>query len=67
MAGVAEGPPNVPKRDDEGVSGTWPLNASGGSITVEGRKDGLRIPSLNASGGSITVEGRKDGTLGELN
>ena len=39
--GVAEGPPNVPKREDAGVSGTSPLNASGGSITVEGRNDGL--------------------------
>ena len=38
---VAEGNPNVPKREDAGVVGTSLLNASGGSLTVEGRKDGL--------------------------
>ena len=39
--GVAEGAPKVPKREDVGVVGTSPLHASGGNITVEGRKDGL--------------------------
>ena len=38
---MAEGGPKDPKREDAGVSGTSLLNASGGSITVEGRKDGL--------------------------
>ena len=33
--------PKVPKREGAGVVGTSPLNASGGSITVEGRNDGL--------------------------
>ena len=39
--GVAEGAPKVPKREDVGVGGTSPLNASGGNITVDGRNDGL--------------------------
>ena len=39
---MAEGGLKVPKRD-AGVDGTSPLNASRGSITVEGRKDGLEI------------------------
>ena len=38
---MAEGSPRVPKREEAGVSGTSPLNASGGSITADGRKDGL--------------------------
>ena len=38
---MAEGAPKVPKREEAGVVGTSPLNASGGSITDEGRKDGL--------------------------
>ena len=35
------GGPKVPKREGVGVDGTSPLNASGGSITAEGKKDGL--------------------------
>ena len=38
---MAEGGPKESKREDACVVGTSPLNASGGSITVEGRKDGL--------------------------
>ena len=38
---MAEGIPKVPKREEAGVVGTSPLNASGGIITDEGRKDGL--------------------------
>ena len=38
---MAEGGPKEPKREDAGVFGTSLLNASGGSITVEGREDGL--------------------------
>ena len=38
---MAEGGPKVPKREDVGVVGTSPLNASGGSITSDGRNDGL--------------------------
>ena len=57
---MAEGGPKLPKREDAGVVGTSPLNASGGSITVEGRKDGLSlgVPNfeldgvMSSSGGS---------------
>ena len=38
---MAEGSPKVPKREEAGVSGISLLNASGGSITADGRKDGL--------------------------
>ena len=40
---MAEGGTTVPKREDAGVLRTSLLNASGGSITVEGRKDGLLV------------------------
>ena len=38
---MAEGGPEVPNREDAGVVGTSPLNASGSSITSDGRNDGL--------------------------
>ena len=38
---MAEGGPKEPKREDAGVSGTSLLNASGGSMMVVGRNDGL--------------------------
>ena len=38
---MAEGGPKVPKREDAGVSGTSLLNASGGSMMVVGRNNGL--------------------------
>ena len=38
---MAEGGPKLPKREESGVIGTSPLNASGGSITDDGRKGGL--------------------------
>ena len=38
---MAGGGPKVPKREDAGVSGTSLLNASGGSMMVVGRNDGL--------------------------
>ena len=38
---MAEGGPTVPKREDAGVVGTYPRNASGVSITSDGRNDGL--------------------------
>ena len=38
---MAEGGPKEPKREDAGVVGTSPLNASSGSITSDGRNDGL--------------------------
>ena len=38
---MAEGGPKEPKREDAGVSGTSLLNASGGSMIVDGRNDGL--------------------------
>ena len=61
---MAEGGPTDPKREDAGVVGTSPLHASGGSITVEGRKDGLSVgvPNcelegvMSSSGGSPEVD-----------
>ena len=38
---MAEGGPKDPKREDAGVVGTSPLNASGGNMMVDGRNDGL--------------------------
>ena len=38
---MAEGAPEDPNREDAGVLGTSPLNASGGSITSDGKSDGL--------------------------
>ena len=45
---MAEGGPEVPNREDAGVVGTSPLNASGSSITSDGRNDGLGILGVPA-------------------
>ena len=69
---MAEGGPEEPQREDAGVSGTSLLNASGGSITVEGRKDGLSLGVPNceldgvmlSSGGSPEVDDEELGVGG---
>ena len=38
---MPEGGPKDPKREDASVIGTSLLNASGGSMIVDGRNDGL--------------------------
>ena len=56
---MAQDGPKEPKREDAGVVGTSPLNASGGSIAVEGRKDALSlgVPNCELDGVMLSSGG----------
>ena len=65
---MAGGGPKEPKREDAGVSGTSLLNASGGSTTVEGRKDGLSlgVPNCELDGVMLSSGGSPEAVDEEL-
>ena len=74
---MAEGGPKDPKREDAGVIGTSLLNASAGSMIVDGRNDGLGTVGVLAGvcagllagvrkGGVLTSSGGMEDDDGEL-
>ena len=61
---VADGGPKVPQREGADADGTSPLNASGGSITAEGKKDGLGTLGVLAGVWAGVLSGvLKDGVM----